>query len=82
MTEQSMLHVIDGERLTQQRIVPQVDHADREVVARAPPRVYLSHFLCAQRSSWALRLRGGGIGGHGNVSSKISKMRAARGAGS
>ena len=36
VSEQTWLHVLRLERLTQQRIVQQVDLADREVVCRAP----------------------------------------------
>ena len=37
---EAVFDVLDGERLLQQRVVAQIDHADREVVARAPPGVH------------------------------------------
>ncbi len=39
VTKQAMLDVLDLERLLEQRVVAQVDHADREVVAGAPPGI-------------------------------------------
>jgi hypothetical protein len=39
VTEQSVLDVLHRQRVLEQRIVPQVDHADREVIRGAPPGV-------------------------------------------
>ena len=39
--EQARLDVLERQRLAQQRIVEQVDLADREIVGRAPPGVDL-----------------------------------------
>jgi hypothetical protein len=45
VSEQPFLHVLGLERLAQQRVVAQVDHAGGEVVAGAPEAVGLAEFL-------------------------------------
>ncbi|SAL79986.1 hypothetical protein AWB67_05548 [Caballeronia terrestris] len=50
VTEQTLLDVIDLERLLQQGVVDQIDHADREVVARTPPRIDQSKLVGAEGS--------------------------------
>jgi hypothetical protein len=57
MTEQPVLDVIDSERLAQQRIVAQVNHADGEIVTRAPPCIDAAQFLGAQRAGRDASLR-------------------------
>ena len=52
MPEQPMLDMLDVERLAQQGVVPQIDHADAKIVAGAPPCVDAPQFFCAQ---WAGR---------------------------
>ena len=52
-----MLDVLDAERLAQQRIVAQVDHADGEIIAGTPPRVHAAQLL---RIEWP---RSDGVGG-------------------
>jgi len=39
MSEKTRLDVFDLDRLFEQRVVEQVDLADRQVVRRAPPRI-------------------------------------------
>src|SRR5262249_8160452 len=46
--EQSVLDVVDRQLLAQQRVVAQIDHPDREVVAGAPPRVELVELVAAE----------------------------------
>jgi hypothetical protein len=43
--EQALLDVTNFQRLLQQRVVDQIDHADRKVVARAPPRIDQPDFV-------------------------------------
>jgi hypothetical protein len=47
--EQAMLHVLGVQGLFEQRVVLQIDHADREVVARAPPGVDQTQLLALER---------------------------------
>jgi hypothetical protein len=49
MTEQALLHVLGLQRLLEERVVLQVDHPDRQVIARAPPRIDEREFLLFQR---------------------------------
>ena len=48
VAEQPVLDVLHAERLAQQRVVAQVDHADGQVVARAPPGVELAQLVGRQ----------------------------------
>ena len=48
MAEQPLLDVLRTQRFAQQRIVLEIDHPDRQVVARAPVRVEQVKFLCGQ----------------------------------
>src|SRR5208282_4394337 len=57
VAEQPMLDVLHAERLAQQRIVSQVDHADGQVVASTPPRMHAVELL---RIEWP---RSDGVGG-------------------
>ncbi len=45
VAEQAVFDVGDGQRLRKQRVLAQVDHADREVVARAPPSVHAAQLV-------------------------------------
>ena len=49
MSEQAILDVLGLERLFEQRIVPQIDHAEREILAGAPVGIGFSQFVGAQR---------------------------------
>ena len=49
MAEQAMLDVLDLERLLEQRVVAQIDHAHREVIAGAPPGVHQAQLFDAER---------------------------------
>ena len=72
--EQPVLHVLRAQRLAQQRVVLQVDHAERQVVAGAPERVEAMDLLVRQRRS-----RGGGAcsaeGGQGCGSFETGCLR-------
>ena len=49
VAEQARLHVLGPQRLAQQRVVEQVDLADREIVRRTPVRVDQAQLLLGQR---------------------------------
>ena len=64
--EQPALHVLGAERLAQERVVPQVDHSEREVVAGAPEGVEPLQLLRRERRALhggAGRTEGGQAGG-------------------
>jgi hypothetical protein len=42
MSDQALFDVFDGEGRAQQRVVTQIQHARRQVIARAPVRVDMS----------------------------------------
>ena len=44
MADETLLDVFDGERFAQQRVVTQIQHAQRQVIARAPVRVDIVEF--------------------------------------
>jgi hypothetical protein len=50
VTEQPGLDVLDRQRLAQQRVVEQVDLADREVVGGTPVRVQKLQFALRERT--------------------------------
>ena len=45
MADETLLDVFDGERFAQQRVVAQIQHAQRQVIARAPVRVDIVEFV-------------------------------------
>jgi hypothetical protein len=49
VTEQPVLDLVDGQRLLEQRVVPEVDHADRKIVAGAPVGVEERDLVWRQR---------------------------------
>ena len=79
MPEQAVLDVFDLQRLLEQRVVAQINHAHREVIAGAPPGIDEREFLGGER------LIGGGTEscglGHRRLSlqSGERKLRAFRG---
>jgi len=51
MAEQAPLHVLNLQRLTQQRIVHQINLGDREIICRPPTGVHFAQFFRRQRVS-------------------------------
>jgi hypothetical protein len=49
VTEEPRLHMLLGQRLLEQRIVVEIDLADRQVVGRPPVRFHENQFLLRQR---------------------------------
>ena len=58
MAEQAVLDVLGAQRLVQQRIVEQVDHAQAQVIAGAPISVGLAQLVGAERRAGDGRPRG------------------------
>jgi hypothetical protein len=50
VSEEAVLDVIDLEGIAQERVVPEVDHADRQVIAGAPPGVDTPEVVTGKRS--------------------------------
>ena len=46
VAEQPVLHVLRAQRFAQQRIVLEIDHPDRQVIAGSPVRIQQLEFLC------------------------------------
>src|ERR1700757_2741842 len=72
MTEKPVLDVLRFERFAQQRILAQVDHPDRKIIASPPICVNLAKFLGSKRrrsfggtDGWA-SVENGGFSRHGN----------------
>src|SRR3954453_19937902 len=51
MAEQASLDVLGGERITQQRIIQQIDHADGKVITSVPPGVHAPQLVGAELAS-------------------------------
>jgi len=66
VTEQALLDVLGFERLAQERIVNEKDHARGKVVARAPPRIDESKFVALEDR--LLRCIASGVLAHYDVS--------------
>ena len=45
MADETLLDVFDGERFAQQRVVTQIQHAQRQVIARAPVCVDIAELI-------------------------------------
>ena len=49
MAEQTLLDVLGPQRLAQQRILTQIQHADAQIIAGAPVGVHLAQFVGRER---------------------------------
>jgi hypothetical protein len=49
MAEQPVLHMFRPQRLSQERVVPEIDHSDGEIVARSPIAVGQLQLFVRQR---------------------------------
>jgi hypothetical protein len=57
MPEQTILHVVNGQRQLQERIVAKVDHSDAKIICGAPVGVHVKNFFIGD-----LRRRVQGVG--------------------
>ena len=50
VAEQTLLHMLGLQRLLEQRVASEIDHAHREVVARLPPRIDETQLIARERT--------------------------------
>ena len=80
--EQPRLRVLDPQPLTQQRVVEQIDLADRQVVGRAPPRIYECELLAGQPARAAAAIALGRTGHRPILPDALARVTGMRSGGS
>ena len=74
VSEQPVLDVLGLQRLAQQRILPQVQHACAKIVTGTPVSVHLPQFIGSQRCKFDRR--GAGLGGRsGNMIQVVTSRK-------